>query len=261
MSHSTLPHSPLILAAATIRFSPIENIERCADLLFERLRPLGYSYCDNQPLQQFAVSGTNLKFSALDQWHIIDKKKRKSLVLSLNSITFNNADYIHFSEFQTTANQLFEIGASVLGLMSTALELVGLRFINLIRPIGGVQPEELVNQKYWGGPLNNIRMRQVMLEKNTSVNGIARIILFKPLETQSVLGSFRASLLNMTLCSADIPIVVLDMDHFKEMQSVDFDLDVIQTTINELHGELEHLFFEEIPTEQALCLWKGEQKT
>lgn len=259
MSFHPLPQAPLVLVTAQVRFSPVENIEQFIPSVHEKLRPLGYPYCDKKPLQNVNISGSSLNISVTDQWSIQNKQRVSSIVLTKNSLTINTCEYSYFAEFLPRVRQIVDIVSESLGIdANTALEQVGLRYIDFLRSIGDKEPEELIDKKYWGEILEKVRMRQLVLEKNTNT-GIIRIVLFRPLETQSVILDIQTSGLDLKLPSCDGPVVVLDMDHFKDMQGADFDREVIYSTINDLHEELDHLFFNEITTEEARILWNGGQ--
>lgn len=264
MSHPKLPRSPLVLVVAQIRFSPVESIEKkYIPMIQEKLRSCGYPYFAKGHINEIIPRGGGIQVLGSEQWFFTDKKRRTNIVLTKNSLAVNTVDYSTFDGYLVGVQQAIVDICGILGLKDyAALEQVSLRYVDWIRPLDGKQPEELVKQEYLGGFIDNdndVRLRQVIIERNSSAGGIVRIVLFSPFEPSSVLGEFQAIQLELPkLADEKSRLIILDMDHIKEMKGIDFSEELITSTLNELHLEHDKLFFHTIPTQEAINLWKKE---
>ena len=130
----------------------------------------------------------------------------------------------------------------------------------LFRSVGGKKPEELIKAEFLGGFIQDktVEFRQVLIEKKTNMEGIVRVVLFKPVDIQSALAEIQATRLDFGGLDMDSPRIVLDMSHTKKTQGEDFNRKQILSTLGQLHRDVDDLFFHGIPTDEALKLWKGK---
>jgi uncharacterized protein (TIGR04255 family) len=193
----------------------------------------------------------------------IYKNKKTNIIITKNSLTVNTVNYTIFNHFLQDVEKIVETISAILKLTDFGiLEQVCLRYVDWISPLDGLTPEKMINEKYLGGFLNNnddVQLRQVVLERKTSVNGIVRTILFRPKDYNMVLTEFQNTKLNQPKFLQQKPdFLILDMEHLKQIQGENFSHDLVQKTLKELHHEVDSLFFEQIPTKEALAIWGKE---
>jgi len=260
--HEKLKNAPLVLVVAQINFSPVEDIETHIPAIQAKFKEQGYPYFDDKhPLQEITVTqGVGIQINGTKQWFFINKKKTVSIALTKNMLAVNTADYTTFRVFLPVVENVLKIITDELSLEKyNALEQVSLRYVDHVRPIGGKKPEELIKAEFLGGFAQDetVQLRQVLIERKTDV-GVARFVVFKPFESQTVLADIQATGLNFGNMEKDSPCIVLDMGHVKKMLGEDFNQLQIMDTFRNLHQEVDDFFFKQIPTEEALKLWKGE---
>lgn len=260
--HEKLKHAPLVLVVAQINFSPVEDIETHIPAIQTKFKEQGYPYFnDKSPLQEITVTqGVGIQINGTKQWFFIDKKKKTGIALTKNMLVLNCADYTTFRAFLPVFENVLKVIADELSLEKyNALEHVSLRYVDHVRPIGGKSPEELIKAEFLGGfhHDDDVQLRQVLIERKTDV-GIARFVVFKPFESQTVLADIQATQLDFGNIEKESPCIVLDMAHTKKMSGEDFNQSRIMETLGHLHQEVDDFFFKQIPTAEALELWKGK---
>ena len=261
MKRSQLPRSPLILVIAQVQFSPVEGVRKYIRDIQEELRMKGFPYFEMCPIQQVTMMGPSLQVSTTDQWFFTDKSKQTNIVLTKNALVVNTVKYTTFDEYLPKVGEAVEVISQKLKLAQFgALERVSLRYVDQIRQLDGVTPEKMVKDEYLGGFLNDsdVVLRQVVIERRTKAGGGIRTILFRPNNPNAVFGEFQAVRLNLPQFLQGEKPLILDMEHSMPVQGKDFLLDNILSIFRHLHGELDDLFFEKIPTEVALTLWGKE---
>jgi uncharacterized protein (TIGR04255 family) len=263
-SHPRLPCPPLVLVVAQVRFSPIENIkDKYIPAIQEKLRASGYPYFERSPIQQFAIMGNGAQFLETDQWFFTDKLKQTNVVLTKHSLTVNTVKYDTFDKYVHKVGNAVKEVTQILELFElSVLERVSLRYVDWIYQIDGeTLLEKMINDEYLGGFSNDddVLLRQVILERKTSVGGVVRTIIFRPNNPQMVLGEFQSVRLNLPqFTQSKKDFIILDMEHSKSTQGEDFSQEYILMTLESLHSEVDRLFFEQIPSKKAHELWRKE---
>jgi uncharacterized protein (TIGR04255 family) len=264
--HPQLPRSPLVLVVAQVRFSPVENIQnKYIPEIHERLRMLGYPYLETLQIFSHVVmtdQGIPLQSKIEPSFFFTDKSKQTNIVLSRNSIVVNTVKYNTFTEYIQKVITAVEELLQILKLTEFGvLERVSLRYVDWIYSLDEIPLENMINGAYLGGFLSdsNVQLRQVIIERNTDIGGIVRTIIFRPRDLQMVLGEFQSIRLNQPKFTKGSDFIILDMEHYKLPQGEDFSQKYILSTFEELHGELDCLFFEQIPSKEALELWGKER--
>ncbi|MDR2115271.1 MAG: TIGR04255 family protein [Planctomycetaceae bacterium] len=264
MSRSQLPRSPLVLVVAQIQFSPVEGIkEKYVSVIQDQLRISGFPYYEIRLTQQITAAEQGLQLLHQEQLVFTNKSKQTNIVVTKNSLTVNTVNYTIFDNFLHDVGSIVKEVSTILKLTDFGtLEQVSLRYVDWICPLNDVVPEKMINEKYLGGFLNDsdgVQLRQVVLERKTSVDGVVRSILFRPKDYNIVLAEFQSTKLDQPKFSQQKEgFLILDMEHLKRMQGKDFSHDLVQKTLKELHHEVDSLFFEQIPTKEALALWGKE---
>ena len=261
-AHEKLKHAPLVLMVAQVNFSPVEDMETHIPVIQSKLRELGYPYFDDKhPLQEIMVTPAGLQVNETKQWFFTDKKKKTCIVLTKNMLTVNTAAYTTFKNYLSIFTEALDVITQELSLeVYNALEQVSLRYVDHICSIGGKKPEELIKAEFLGGfnQDETVELRQVLIEKKTDIGGIVRVVLFKPVDIQSALAEIQTTRLDFGGLDTNSPRIVLDMSHTKKALSEDFNQKQILNTLNQLHRDVDDLFFEGIPTNEALELWGGK---
>jgi uncharacterized protein (TIGR04255 family) len=266
MTRPLLPRSPLVLVVAQIRFSPVEGIkEKYISGIQDQLRTSGFPYFETRPVQQVTAAGQSLQLFTQEQWVFTNKNKQTNIVITKNSLSVNTVNYTIFDNFLRDVDNIVEEVSTILKLTDFGiLEQINLRYVDWICPLDGITPEKMINEKYLGGFLNDnddVQLRQVILERKTSVDGIVRTILFRPKDYNTVLTEFQSAKLDQPKFWQQKPnFLILDVEHLKQMEGKDFSRDTIQKTLKELHHEVDSLFFEQIPTKEALTVWGKEDE-
>ncbi|MGL6195142.1 MAG: TIGR04255 family protein [Thermoguttaceae bacterium] len=264
MNRPKLPRSPLVLVAAQVRFSPIEDVQKYIKTIQDDLRTAGFPYCEQSTVPQITVmGGQGFQVSQAEQWHFADKKKQNNIVLSKNAITVHSVNYDTFDQFLLQVLESAKKVSVILQLPEFGLlERTSLRYVNLMYPLDGVAPEKMIQSEYTGGFIdgnNEVQLRQVIMERKTS-EGMVRTIILKPNDLNNVLGEFQAIRLNQPKFTQGKDFLILDIDHQKPMQGEDFSIDLVHSVLKSLHDEVDVLFFEKITTKEALAIWGKESE-
>jgi uncharacterized protein (TIGR04255 family) len=261
--HSQLPRSPLVLVVAQVQFSPIENIkDKHIPAIKEKMLMSGYPYFEMCPVQQITMNSNGVPIPRMEHlFFFTDKSKQTNIVLSRNSLTVNTVKYNTFDEYTPKVMKVVGEISQILQLVEFgALERVSLRYVDWIYPLDTIPLEKMINDEYLGGfsSDNSVLLRQVILERKTSIGGIVRTVIFRPNNPQMVLGEFQSIRLNQPKFTQGSDFIILDTEHYKRTQGEDFSQEHILSILKNLHGEVDNLFFEQIPSKKALELWRKE---
>jgi uncharacterized protein (TIGR04255 family) len=262
MVYTKLPRSPLVLVVAQIRFSPVENIEKeFIPVVQGKLRTLGFPYFSKSVQHQISVTPTGLQNVPMEQWNFTDKIRKSSVILQKSSLLISTTAYSTFVDYTEQIRHWIENISKILDLQYNVIEQIGLRYVDWIFSIDGKSPEELINNEYLGGftdEKHEIIKRQAVIEKKTD-SGVVRTILYKPSEQEkeSIKADFPIFGLNSPVDSIKELPVVLDMDHIGILKK-DYSDVLVLSTLQSLHDEQDKLFYEQIPTPEAIKLWGKE---
>jgi len=259
MSRPKLPRAPLVLVVAQVRFSPIEDIDKYIPAIKAKLRT-SYPYFDTCHLQQITMIDNGVQLSGIEQWFFTDRLKQTNLVLSKHSFAVNTVNYNTFDEYLPKVYSAMEEISTILNWADCAtLEQVSLRYVDWIYPLDGVSSERMIKDEYLGGYLDDdgVQLRQVILERKTSLGGVVRTIIYRPNNPQVVLGEFQSIRLNQPKFTEGTSFIILDMVHSKPTQGEDFTRDHILSVLESLHDEVDRLF-KQIPSQEAHRIWEKE---
>jgi len=264
MKRTKLPRSPLVLVVAQVRFSTVEDIQKYVPTVKEELKVSGFPCPDQSTIQQITVmGGQGFQVSHADQWHFADKKKHNNIILTKNSISVNTVNYDTFDVFLPNVLTAVTKVSPILNLPEyAALERISLRYVDWIYELDGVAPERMIKPEYTGGFLDageDVLLRQMITDRKTSV-GTVRSIIFKPNDINAVMGEFQSVRLNQPKFTQGNHFLILDIEHTKTVPNEDFAIDYIESSFQSLHDEMDTLFFEIMPTKEALDIWGKEEK-
>ena len=150
-----LHRSPLILVLAQVSFSPVLLIKEYIPAIQEELRKQRYSGYRAEQIQQVTFIGAEVKAEQTNRWVFESRDRREAVVISPDFVVYETSNYDVFETFL----ERFE---PVLALLRDKISLdfagqVGLRYVDLIRPVQGKTASEFLSERLRGLPKENLK--------------------------------------------------------------------------------------------------------
>lgn len=254
-----LSRSPLVLVVMQVRFSRVLAINEYITSIQNGLRKTGYPLLEEEILQEITFGAANSAPEATSKkrWIFTDISKKKSLILTDNFVAFETSAYDVFQTFLgEVQKQLLFIGDA---LELSAIERIGLRYVNLIREIDGRSSRSLFQPMVLGlgaedlsgkGNAQTIIMSQI----ETGCGTLAVRILHSD-KGMGLPPDLAGTKLNLgRLPSEGEPISILDIDHFS-VSTAPYEVSDILNKLTSLHEVGETTFVKSV-TPEALKIWK-----
>lgn len=261
-----LKSAPLVHVLAQVVFSPILSLERSLPELQERLAPEYPRFRESSvttiPLTGGAATAVPISVA---QWEFADRAQRTGIVLSKNSVVLQTTAYSSREAFFT---RLYAILNTIRDFASSAplVERIGLRYVDLVRPVGDEPYRTYVHMGLLGFPFRDsphlhARSLGFLTQSVAKTNSGMLAIRSGTLPPGALLppdlnpGMLQPALQPMP---SERPGLAVDFDHFTVFDgttpAMDFDPEAILAHARLLHATLREAF-DTIITPEALKRW------
>jgi len=260
----TLPNAPLIYVLAQIVFTRVPKMEDIWEDFHKRIFE-NYPESEVEHVQQFSIKRENLESSKETRWHMLDRARRKGLILHSNTLILHTTRY-------TTSNDFFDDLTFILNNFIEVLpagiqvKRLGLRYIDLLLPSANLDVDKQASEKLGMFSFNNIGCTAVQSNKVANYktkNGGELIFRHRQTTRQDVLpiDLFPNNLVPAPLLKnpkqENTIVGLLDFDHFVNID-IPIETKSIITNFVELQETTSKAFLE-ATTPEAKKIWKEEQ--
>ncbi|MCF6225421.1 MAG: TIGR04255 family protein [Xanthomonadales bacterium] len=265
-----MPRAPLVYTLAMVEYGRIPMMEEYAPQIMEELRT------DYPDINEFEIRALKInlntesgKASAEEeikkQWRLNSSDGDFGVVFGEDRVVFQTATYEHFPKFAERISVILNVIAQFAKISHT--QNIGIRYIDNIYPIDGIQLPELIGPGYlnpefnldlqpltsrveyvYASTIGELYVRCYSLRNHP---GVPQDIL--PLVEQ--LSSAQA--LTMPVSK---PFILVDTDHVYMPRNLeDFDLDAVVEKLDGLHQQ-SSLAFRILATPKALNAWRKKDE-
>lgn len=253
----SLSKTPLIFVLVQIRVAPITQIERFLPDIQENLRHKGYPglFKRNFRIEQTGPGGASTKEERI-QWEFTNPERTRSILVDDGSLVLQTTAYDsgeNFLQSLKTGLEAFDEFAS-----PTDLQRIGLRYVDLIKPMGDCGLDDLVSPSlrptaqllpgkpvvhFWESLRQTSDHTRLLVRYTEAIKGFAF-----PQDLGPVLGL----VLRQEPAQKDL-FGLLDVDHFDE-KAATFATDDVLDRAADLHDVIDQSF-RALVTERAISLW------
>jgi len=253
-----LSKTPLIFVLAQIRVAPIAQIEACLPDIQEVLRHKGFPGLVKRKfrIQNPASEGPDSTEDRI-QWEFINNARTRSVLIDDGSLVLQSTDYESGEEFLDALGAALQTFGEIAE--PTDLVRIGLRYVDLIKPIGGQGLDALVApalrpeaQALPGASIFHLWESLRQTSENTRLR-VRYTEAAQGFAFPQDLGPILSLKLRHPPMQQD-PFGLLDCDHFDERAS-SFDIADILERTGALHDVIDQSF-RSLVTPEALTLWK-----
>ena len=259
MSQVKLPRAPLIFAVAQVRFSPIEKMRAYVEDIQECLRNEGFPRFEEGEMVRFNFLATP-EGERKPKWTFSDQSRSMAVILATDFVLFETCRY---ETFETFSNRFLDISQWVQrNAKPSLMTRLGLRYINLLRPINGISPEELLQPGLRGISMSFAQGRPCFRQSHQDTlteAGHLRISLWESDDDRVLPPDLTEDDLDFDVeLKEDERKIILDIDHFTEEMNEEFSIEAARQILHELHNDGTEPAFREIVTEEAIQAWEKE---
>ena len=132
-----LSKQPLALVLIQIRFSPFMNMKDYIPQIQEKLLPLGFVNCRENPSQEVRITPNGPVATDSKQWVFTSFDGYQSVILDSKQLTYQTSDYDVFETYYSKYQQICDVLTSTAPNFETSVlvERLGLRYVDRIIPI------------------------------------------------------------------------------------------------------------------------------
>jgi uncharacterized protein (TIGR04255 family) len=261
-----LPDSPLVAVLAQVRFSPVTAMESYVPAIQDGLRRKGFPRFREELVEEVSwVTRTVGSESAVDtrkqkQWEFTDAKNTWSIRLTPDAVTLATSEY---DTYEKPFEENLALALDIIHQQAT-LQLVtriGLRYVDLIRPEGGLDFADYLDGRLLGLPAEELGLVDsfpfTQMRGPTDVGFMTLRCVF--LNSGSVLPP---DLIGLTLqmkesAEPGTKVALLDLDHIRHEEEA-FDRERVLASLALLHDRLD-LAFRKSVTAEALERWGANE--
>ncbi len=220
------------------------SLERYIPAIQEDLRRSGFPKFTKSKIHEIKFeAGEDPQANTSDRFEFQMRDGRTGVVLTANAVALHTNYYQHFEDFLGT----FE---KAVGLINPILridfaERIGLRYVDLVRPVNGETFDQYITEGILGPDPSSLGM--VKSFSRFEMVGTSEVGTLALRHWQMSNGNFLppdllpSTLVHPTSLAPDELVSLLDFDHFAERQ-FDFDADEIKTRAWQLHDNLDRTF-------------------
>jgi len=254
-----LAKTPLIFVLAQVRMAPIANISDYLPKLQEKFRQENFPLLTKREFRVEDNSGkpTATKTDTKVQWEFINSTRTTSVLVDEESLTLEVTHYESGDVFLETLLKAINILKDIAN--PTIVSRIGLRYIDLIKPIEGLELKDLVKKQLRDDVLSsrgeNIIHNWTVLKQTDSKTRL--LVRYKEAKDGFALPSDLGPMISLKLKQNPIQTScfgLLDTDHFN-YEECPFDAEVIIDRACMLHDALD-ISFRDVVTEGALKAWE-----
>ncbi len=262
--HRTIPtleftKSPLIVALAQVRMTPILSLESYIPKLQDLLRASDYPRLltrKTKTTMHDAMGKVDVVEST--DWVFADKSGHYSLVVAEQSLAFVTSAYMTFEDFVGRMETLLQLVHDVVKI--SGVERLGLRYVDLIEPTAEKPLSYFLESCVLGLSLEELGKRITSFSQTVMETSPNRKLVVRTSERPGGL-VIPPDLLNLQLKlrkpnALTHPFGVLDLDHYAEYsEPEDYDTTSVIGNLCELHDVVDQAF-RKATTEEAKLEWK-----
>ena len=148
-----LARSPLTLVIGQVRFPTVPNLETLIREIHAEMRTVGLERLTPETVQQVTF-GPQIKTTEVSRWIFSNRTRTEAMFLTDDFIVLAVSNYKRFEAFSKRLIELVERVQAKAEL--SFLDQIGIRYLNVLRPTGGLSPSEQVAEGLRGlspGPL------------------------------------------------------------------------------------------------------------
>ena len=251
--------SPLIIALAQLRMTPILSLESYIPKLQDLLRTRDYPRLLTRKMkttQQDAMGTVNV-VEATD-WVFADKAGQYSLVVGEQSLALVTSAYTTFDDFAARMEALLQLVHEVVKI--SGVERLGLRYVDLIEPTAEKPLSYFLESCVLGLSLEELGKRITSFSQTVIETSPNRKLVVRSSERPGGL-IIPPDLLSLQLKlrkpnTLEQPFGVLDLDHYAEYpEPEDYDTACVIENLGELHDVVDQAF-RKATTKEAKLDWK-----
>ena len=254
-----LHDSPLVLALAQVRLSPVLKMQTFIPEMQERLRNAGYPRYVEAQMQQIMLGPmpTAVPGPATTKWVFSDRDGSKAVVVAPDFVTFEVSRYDTFDAFSEELRSVLSLVGEVTNV--ALAERLGLRYLDHIRAGSDDTIEDYVAPGLAGVDLASAgaeRTRSVYLVQGTTASGQYVVRLNRNTGPFVLPADLQPPDVTIAPPEGSDEYAVLDVDHFSAVTR-EYQPDVLIDVFWQLHDVCEGIFREAV-TPYALKVWRAE---
>lgn len=250
-----LLRSPLIFVLIQVRFSPVKLMREFVPKLQDHFRKSGFPRFDEEQFQQ-VIFGPKPETLTGSRWCFGSRDKHQSIVLTEDFVVFETNQYNLFDDFvdqfRNVLTKLREVAEIEFA------NQIGLRYVDLIRPLDGHPPEWFLREEVRGLQASSLSAEHVINRFSATIKTSEGELRLRSIEASGT--GFMPPDLEATRLDFDIPrkdeepFRILDFDHIWRGE-MDFSVDEIANKMWGLHEFIEKTFRATV-TEDAMKVWE-----
>jgi uncharacterized protein (TIGR04255 family) len=251
--------SPLIVALAQVRMTPILNLESYIPKLQDLLRANDYPRLLTRKTKTTRHDPMG-KMDVVDStdWVFADKTGHFSLVVGEQSLAFVTSAYDNFENFAGRMQTCLQLVHDVVKI--NGVERLGLRYVDLIEPTTEKPLSYFLESSVLGLSLEKLGTRISSFSQTVMETSPNRKLIVRMTERPGGL-IIPPDLLSLQLklrkpTGLEQPFGILDLDHYAEFpETEDYDTAGVMDNLCELHDIVDQAF-RKATTENAKLDWK-----
>jgi len=255
-----LKRSPLVYVVAQVRFSAIVKMEQYIPDIQEKVRHEGFPKFSRGRVTEVRIEADReAQFTASDRWEFQNKESTLGVVVSTGSLAVHTSKYNRYEEFEKTVDQSLRVLNVVAS--PSLVERIGLRYVDLVQPGDNETFADYLQPGILGLDAARFQARNPLHRYQFTGRTEAGHIVVRWWQNDAGvilppdLGS--STLRHEAKAEAGKVVGILDLDHFTEDGTSEFDVSHIADLLGSLHGNLD-LAFRSAVTPKALEVWGSE---
>ncbi len=260
-----LPNAPLIYVLAQIRFTHVPHMDRRWEDFHEKIFST-YPKAETERIEQFVVkNGEPAIGDSIQRWHLVNESRKTGIIFDASMLVFHTTDYKASDVFLSDLTNILNAFAQILPEKGVSFSRLGLRYVDLLLPEGGVPVDQQVIEALrlpeLPEEIGQAKRMDQTITYQTPING-TMIIRHRQSVAPDVLPSdiFPNKLEPAPRLKREPPenaiVGLLDYDHFIEKEEP-FDTDAIIEGFRNLRT-VSSAAFRKTTTEPALSEWSKE---
>jgi len=255
-----LERSPLVFVLSQVRFPALLKMGDYVPDIQEFLRNDGFLRFERAKIQQAIFDSQEVKFESDVRWVFADRSRSEAVVLSPSFVVYETTKYDVFRTFTARFEKVLEVVASVTRI--DLAEQIGLRYVDLIRPVAGKNAADFLREHVRGLSETNLgaeSSRHQFVTQAKTEHGELYVRCFENSGPNFMPPDLVSTHLQLRVKGEDLReelYRVLDIDHIAG-EELDFDPKVLIQKLWDLHDYTD-MAFRAAVTEEAIEYWKAK---
>jgi uncharacterized protein (TIGR04255 family) len=257
-----LSKNPIAIVLCQLRFSGIMGMDQTyLPEIQARLRTLGFKVNASHAVAQITMTPAGPQQQILQHYEFQSVDRSESVVINQEFVTYQATKYTTFAAFMARLMAVVtEVNSVTKGL---TIVKIGLRYIDAITPPQGESWKKYVQAGFAGVALSSMspvlihHVHQVVAQFPDGAAMIIRILAnSKELPLPPDLAGTKLLLGNQRPVLDGVGAATIDMDHFCELNSIEFDPAEISKKLQSLKDTIQRVWEQQVVTPEALEIWK-----